>query len=215
MENFMNNRFNVIKTGAWEKLPSGVIMSGFINNLTFSVIFAVLMAVSANSFIYLPFTPVPITTQVLTVLLSGLFLGSRWALTSQLTYIFMGLAGLPVFSGFKNGITALPGPSGGYIIGFAVAAFVTGYIYENLIRKDIPHPGKILISLASCTAGILLIHLFGYIHLLGYFYSMGSSYPVTAVMVKTWNLGTRPFLMIDFIKAAAATVIINLDRIKK
>lgn len=211
----MNNRFSVINTEAEKILPSGAIMSDFINNLTFSAIFAVLMAVSANSFIYLPFTPVPITTQVLTVLLSGLFLGSRWALTSQLIYIFMGLAGFPVFSGFKNGITAFPGPSGGYIIGFVAAAFVTGYIYENLIKKNVPYPGKILVSLASCTAGVMLIHLFGYIHLLGYFYAMGNSYPVTAVMVKTWNLGTRPFLIIDFIKAAAATVIMNSCRIKK
>lgn len=211
----MNNRFNVISTEAVKVLPSGVIKSGFINNLTFSVIFAALMAVSANSFIYLPFTPVPITTQVLTVLLSGLLIGSRLALTSQLIYIFMGLAGFPVFSGFKNGIAALPGPSGGYIIGFAAAAFVTGYIYEKLIRKDMPCPGKILACLASCIAGVLLIHLFGYIHLLGYFYAMGSSSPVKAVMIKTWKLGTRPFLIIDFIKASLATVIINSGRIKK
>lgn len=211
----MNNKSNTITAGTGQILPVSWAAANLTTNLTFSLIFAVLMAISANSFIYLPFTPIPVTTQVFTVLLSGLLLGSRWALTSQVIYILMGLTGLPVFSGFKNGITALPGPSGGYIIGFMAAAFVTGYIYENSLKLNLNYTGRLFSSLASCAAGVILIHLFAFIHLFGYFYGTGIAYPVSEILVKTWNLGTRPFLIIDFLKAIAAVTIINLGKIEK
>ncbi len=211
----MNNKFNIGNTEIKKIFPVIGITLNLTSNLIFSLIFAILMAISANSFIYLPFTPVPVTTQVLTVLLSGLFLGSRWALTSQVIYILMGLMGFPVFSGFKNGITALPGPTGGYIIGFMAAAFVTGYIYENSLKKNMSNTGRLFACLASCFAGVVLIHLFGFIHLSGYFFSTGSAYPVSAILIKTWELGTRPFLIIDFLKVIAAVIIINLNKITK
>ena len=211
----MNNKFNTGNTEIDKIFPVSGIILNLSSNLIFSLVFAVLMAISANSFIYLPFTPIPVTTQVLTVLLSGLFLGSRWALTSQVFYILMGLMGFPVFSGFKNGITALPGPTGGYIVGFMAAAFATGYIYENLLKKNMSNTGKLFAHLSSCTAGVILIHLFGFIHLAGYFYSTGGVYPVSAILIKTWELGTRPFLIIDFLKVITAGIIINLNRIKK
>src|SRR4030043_625139 len=132
----MNNKFNTGNTEIGKIFPVSGIILNLSSNLIFSLVFAVLMAISANSFIYLPFTPIPVTTQVLTVLLSGLFLGSRWALTSQVFYILMGIMGLPVFSGFKNGAALLTGPTVGYVIGFMAAAFVTGYVYENLLKKE-------------------------------------------------------------------------------
>jgi len=216
----MNNRTNIKNKGIEEIYQNkGNIgyndISNFTTNLTFSLIFAVLMAISANSFIYLPFTPIPITTQVLTVLLSALFLGSRWASISQIIYILMGLMGLPVFSGFKNGITALPGPTGGYIIGFIAAAFVTGYIYENSPKKNTSSIIKLFFCLISCIAGVLLIHLFGFIHLFGYFYSISGTNLVLDTLIKTWKLGTQPFLAIDFLKIISATIIVNLNKIKK
>jgi biotin transport system substrate-specific component len=180
------------------------------------------MAISANSFIYLPFTPVPVTTQVFTVLASGLLLGSRWAFISQASYIIIGLCGLPVFSGFKNGIVALPGPTGGYIIGFMAAAFVTGYIYENLLKKCPEHTGRLsrtfasyAACIASCTAGVMIIHFFGFIHLFGYFYSTNINLTVLETLVRTWKLGTWPFLLIDFLKATVAVIIINPVKSKK
>jgi len=134
-------------------------------NLLFTLIFAFLMVISANSFIYLPFTPVPITTQVLTVIFSGLFLGSRWALASQTLYILMGLMGLPVFSGFKNAALFLTGPTVGYVVGFVAAAFITGYIYENLSKKVDYSLSDLSFCFISCLAGVALIHLFGFAYL--------------------------------------------------
>jgi len=179
-------------------------------NLAFSLLFAALMAISANSFIYLPFTPVPITTQVLTVLLSGLFLGSRWASVSQIIYIFIGVMGFPVFSGFKNGIVALGGPTGGYIMGFIVAAFISGYIYENSEKVSGNAAGNLIACFISCVAGVMIIHLFGFIHLAGYIHNAAGSGSIFDIITKTWKLGTEPFLLIDFFKIIFALIIINL-----
>ncbi|MDD3628321.1 MAG: biotin transporter BioY [Actinomycetota bacterium] len=214
----MNNKFyNTGVCGADQLSTTDIaISSNFTMNITFSIIFAALMAISANSFIYLPFTPIPVTTQVFTVLVSGLLLGSRWALISQTLYIIIGLAGLPVFSGFKSGTTALPGPTGGYIAGFIAAAFVTGYIYESLLKNNSTHTSRLsnrfvlyAAGIASCVAGVLLIHLFGFIHLSGYFYSINTTSTISEILVRTWRLGTWPFLIIDFLKAVVAVIIIT------
>ncbi len=183
-------------------------------NLVFALIFAALMAISANSFMYLPFTPIPITLQVLTVLLSGLFLGSRWALASQALYIYMGMMGLPVFSGFKNAAAFLAGPTVGYVVGFLAAAFVVGYIYENSARKTNGSLNNLLTCLFSCAAGVLLIHLFGFIYLFGYFFSITGTQSVLSALIKTWKLGTQPFLVIDFLKIITAVIIVNVNKIR-
>jgi biotin transport system substrate-specific component len=210
----MNSRINMASEAAGIKVRAGYYSSNIIAKFAFSLIFAILMAISANSFVYLPFTPVPITTQVLTVLLSGLFLGSRWALTSQTIYILMGIMGLPVFSGFKNGAALFTGPTVGYVIGFMAAAFVTGFIYENLLKKERSSFSHILIPFVSCITGVILIHLFGFIYLSGYFYSMMGAASVWDTLIKTWKLGTQPFLLIDFLKVIVAVSIINLNKIK-
>jgi biotin transport system substrate-specific component len=210
----MNNRINMTGEAAGIKVRAGYYGADIRAKFAFSLIFAILMAISANSFVYLPFTPVPITIQVLTVLLSGLFLGSRWALASQTIYILMGIMGLPVFSGFKNGAALLTGPTVGYIIGFIAAAFVTGYIYENWVKKDGNSLSHILTSFISCIFGVILIHLFGFIYLFGYFYSITGGGSILDMLVKTWKLGTQPFLIIDFLKVIVAVSIVNLNKTK-
>jgi biotin transport system substrate-specific component len=211
----MNSGIDVENEVANPKVRAGYYSADITVRLAFSLIFAFLMAISANSFVYLPFTPIPITTQVLTVLLSGLFLGSRWALTSQTIYILMGLIGLPVFSGFKNGAIFLTGPTVGYVIGFMAAAFVTGYIYENSVKRNGSSLSNLFFCLVSCTLGVVLIHLFGFIYLFGYFYSITGAGPISDTLFKTWKLGTQPFLVIDFIKILVAVSIVNLNKIKK
>jgi len=210
----MNNRINAGSETVSIKVRAGYYSTDIGVKLAFSLIFAMLMAISANSFVYLPFTPVPITTQVLTVLLSGLFLGSKWALASQTIYILMGIMGLPVFSGFKNGAALLTGPTVGYIIGFMAAAFITGFIYENSVKKGGSSLSHILTSFISCIFGVILIHLFGFIYLFGYFYAITGAGSILDMLIKTWKLGTQPFLIIDFLKVIAAVSIVNFNRTK-
>ena len=206
----MNNTINIKNTGVEVKSYNSRITT----SLVFSLTFAILMAISANSFVYLPFTPVPITMQVLTVLLSGIFLGSRWALASQIIYIFMGLMGLPVFSGFKNGPVALTGPTGGYIVGFMVAAFVTGYLYENSGKRINNNPLRHLFTgFISCLAGVVVIYLFGFIHLFNYLFSLTGTQSILDTLARTWKLGIQPFIAIDFLKILIALPILNLNKI--
>ncbi|MCL5070561.1 MAG: biotin transporter BioY [Actinobacteria bacterium] len=192
--------------------------------ISYTLAFAVLMAISANTFVYLPFTPVPITMQVLTVLLSAIALGSRLAFLSQLQYLLAGLLGAPVFAGFKSGLSAIMGPTGGYIIGFLAASFIAGYIYENNIVGTIIKSFRItkpknyaeyrdirtISMFVSCIAGLLVIYLGGFIHLYGFIYMTGKVTGLFDIFEKTLKLGVIPFVIIDFLKIL---IIINLDKV--
>ena len=79
----------------------------------------------------IPIQPVPITLRTFAVLLAGGFLGSRYGLMSIVIYLLLGAAGVPVFSMMRSGVSVIAGPAGGFIIGFAVMAFVTGLISEK------------------------------------------------------------------------------------
>src|SRR5688572_15461995 len=95
-----------------------------------SVLFmTALTAAAAQVSVPLPFTPVPFTFQPMVVLLAGLTLGSRFGSASQLLYLAAGIAGLPVFAAsvtLPPGALRLLGPTGGYLLAYPLAAFVTG-----------------------------------------------------------------------------------------
>ena len=169
----------------------------FLTKFAFSIIFAAAMALSANIFIYLPGTPVPITLQTITVLLSGIFLGSRFAMLSQLEYIMLGMMGLPVFAGFKSGIYSLFGPTGGYLLGFIFAAYISGFIFENFGRTV---KNKIYLCLFSFIAGLIIIYLTGFIHLLGFTAVVYGKLGYRLLLLTTFNLAVKPFILIEFIK---------------
>ena len=89
------------------------------------------VGLAAQLEIRLPFTPVPITGQPFAVLLVGALLGARRGALALVTYFAEGIAGLPVFAGGASGMAAVLGPTGGYLIGFVPAAFVTGALAER------------------------------------------------------------------------------------
>ena len=93
--------------------------------------FSLLVALSAQVAIPLPFTPVPVTLQTLMVLATGALLGSRRGAAAILLYIAEGAAGLPVFAMGRSGPAHLAGPLGGYLLGFVAAAFLAGLICER------------------------------------------------------------------------------------
>lgn len=96
-----------------------------------------LLCVSAWVSIPLPIG-VPFTLQLLMVILVALLLKPVYALVAQVLYTLLGIVGLPVFSGFKGGIGAIfSSPTGGYIIGFIIAAFLISLLKGkngNIIR---------------------------------------------------------------------------------
>ena len=98
-------------------------------SLVMIAMFAALTAIGA--FIKVPLPVVPFTLQIVFVFLAGCLLGSRHGFQSQLVYIGIGLVGLPVFTQ-GGGITYVLQPTFGYLIGFALAALVIGWIIEKV-----------------------------------------------------------------------------------
>ena len=94
----------------------------------------ILTAVAAQISIPLPFTPVPFTFQPMVVLLGSAALGARLGLSSQVLYLALGLAGLPVFAAsplLPQGAARLLGPTGGYLMAYPFAAFAAGWLAER------------------------------------------------------------------------------------
>jgi biotin transport system substrate-specific component len=91
--------------------------------------FSLLTAASAQ--VVIPMWPVPITGQTFAVLLTGALLGSRLGALAIIAYLVEGASGLPFFAGGHFGLAHLVGPTGGYLISFPAAAYVTGAFAEH------------------------------------------------------------------------------------
>lgn len=127
------------------------------SDMTKIAMFSVLTAMGA--YIQIPIPYVPITLQVLFCLLSGIILGSKRGLLSQIIYLLMGLLGLPVFAGGTGGIQTIFKPSFGYILGFVVCAYVVGNLIEKL--KELNFIKILTISII----GVVIIYIIGAIYL--------------------------------------------------
>jgi biotin transport system substrate-specific component len=158
--------------------------------------FACFTALGAQ--VQIPIGPVPVTLQVLFVLLSGLVLGSKLGAVSQLEYLAMGFAGMPVFAHGKSGLVALLGPTGGYLVGFILGAYLAGLFAESVAR-----PGRIRFFVASL-AGTAGIYICGALWLATWF-SMGKGTNWTSELGSAWQHGILPFLLIDGAKAIVAS----------
>lgn len=118
--------------------------------------FALLTAIGAQ--IFIPTVPVPFTLQTFFVLLSGALLGPRKGAAAQMSYLAMGASGLPVFAGFAGGFPYLLGPTGGYLIAFPFAAWVTGMLlYENGLFRRMPRAVSGVLAMVFGTAVIFAI----------------------------------------------------------
>lgn len=144
----------------------------------------------------IPWSPVPVTGQTFAVLLAGVLLGRWWGGVSITIYAGLGFAGLPWFSGWSSGL----GATGGYIIGFILAALFLGYFTDKYIRAR----GFLSMLGLMLLANFVLIYIPGLIWL-GLWLNMVSGTPATIATVVT--MGAIPFIAGDIIKAilAAAT----------
>jgi biotin transport system substrate-specific component len=117
-------------------VPSAPVMSelfwrrsGLARSVILAVAGSVLLAVSAK--VQVPFWPVPMTMQSLVVLMIGVAYGSRLGAATVALYLAEGAAGLPVFAGAGAGAAYMAGPTGGYLLGFVLAAALTGWLAER------------------------------------------------------------------------------------
>lgn len=116
------------KNSKWLEIISQVKSS----RLFWILAFTALTAISAQ--ITIPVKPVPFTLQTMMVVLAGAFLGSKDGAYSQILYLTLGAIGLPIFAQTPDGFVGfarLFGPTGGYLLAFPVAAFLTGYIIQK------------------------------------------------------------------------------------
>lgn len=163
--------------------------------MVFASLFAALTAAGAYIQIPLPFSPVPVTLQVFFVLLAGSMLKSKWGGLSMIVYTLLGIAGLPVFAGGSSGMGVILGPTGGYVIGFILAAYIIGKLSEKTEKTD---KSGILINAFNMSAGVLVIYACGFIQLM-YVAEIG---PGAALA-----LGVIPFLPGEIVKTAVAAYI--------
>jgi biotin transport system substrate-specific component len=151
-----------------------------------AVIGSALLTLSAK--IQVPFYPVPMTMQTLVVLLIGVAFGARLGIATIALYLAEGAAGLPVFAGAPEkgiGLAYMLGPTGGYLLGFAFAAAIAGWIVER--RRDAAGLALAVVagSVAIYTPGVLWLASF-----VGFGSALG--------------LGLVPFLWGDLLKAGLA-----------
>jgi len=162
------------------------------------IVLASLMAAltAVGAYIFIPIGPVPIVLSTLFVLLSGLLLGSRWGLASVALYLLVGAIGMPVFAGGKGGFAHFFGPTGGYLFGYALSAWITGLISER-------SRGFLALEILAVAAGSLAIYGFGVPWL-----RMVTNMP----WARTLMVGMVPFLIGDAVKAAVALVLARAVR---
>ncbi len=158
---------------------------------------AALSALSARVTVNLPFTPVPVTMQVLVVLLAGLVLGPRDGALSQLAYLAAITAGLPLDARML-GPAVWATPTAGYLAGFVAGAFAAGWAAERA-RGRIPGA-----ELLAGAAGILALYAVGAAWLTVFF--------LHGNLAAGFAAGIAPFILIDGLKAAAAALLSGAGR---
>lgn len=166
-----------------------------IRMLVLCALFSALIVVGAM--IKVPLPGIPFTLQTLFVILAGLLLGPRGGLIAVLVYIFIGLAGLPVFSG-GGGLMYVLKPSFGYIVGFALGAFVTGWLAEKNTNNST------LSMVIAALAGTAVIYALG----LTWYYVIANYYLNTPVGAATLMMtGFVMTLPGDLIKIALSILL--------
>jgi len=161
-----------------------------IRQMTLISLFAALTAV--GGFISIPLYPVPLTLQTLFTLLAAMILGSVMGASSQIIYVLLGVIGLPVFAGFKAGVGILFGPTGGFLFGFIISAYIIGKIVELKKEKNIFY------YFLAGIIGTIILYIIGITQL-----SL-----VTGIGIKkAITVGMLPFLPGDILKIIAASFI--------
>ncbi|MCP3955620.1 MAG: biotin transporter BioY [Desulfobacterales bacterium] len=160
----------------------------------YASLFAALVAVGA--FISIPIGPVPIVLQNFFVLLAALLLGPRWGVAAVAVYLLSGICGLPVFAGGTAGIGRIMGPTGGYLIGYLPAVFISAWLSQK-------GGFRTWTDIAAMICGSLIVY--------------GCGVPWLKVVTgmpfaKALAVGMIPFLIGDALKIAAAVPVVRALR---
>jgi biotin transport system substrate-specific component len=172
----------------------GVVLDRTSSRLLFisgAILFGVcLLTLSAK--LQVPFWPVPMTMQTLVVLMVGMVYGPRLGAGTVLAYLFVGATGLPVFAGTPErgiGLAYMMGPTGGFLMGFVLAAWITGALAERGWDRSVPW------CAAAMLAGTMVIFVLG----------LAALIPITGLS-RAIETGLVPFLASSALKTALGAV---------
>lgn len=139
----------------------------------------------------IPIGPIPISLTNMAIYFALYAIGTRQGIIAYTVYFLLGMAGLPVFSGFTGGISKVAGPTGGYLVGFFLMALIGGFFieryYNNVIVSVI---GMYTGKLGSATLGVLWL-------------SFSTGITIKAAILS----GVVPFLLIDLIKIILVAIV--------
>ncbi|MDP6043486.1 MAG: biotin transporter BioY [Dehalococcoidales bacterium] len=168
--------------------------------LALAVGIACLTGLIAQIRIVIPWSPVPVTGQTFAVLLAGVILGRWWGGISLTMYAGLGIAGVPWFTGWGGGLSHLAGPTGGYIIGFILAALFLGHFTDKYIRS------RSFLSMLGLMlfANFILIYVPGVLQL-GLWINLVKGEPIA--FTSLLMMGVIPFIAGDITKAILAAAI--------
>ena len=136
----------------------------------------------------IPIGPIPVSLGTFAVSLCAMILGGPLGALSVLIYLLLGASGLPVFTGFQGGLAKIAGPTGGYMAGYLLHAFVGGMLVKRFRFKVIP-------SFLALTASLLLDYVLGSAW---FMFSTGAALP------HTLKVCVLPFIPFDLLKNIGA-----------
>ncbi len=159
---------------------------------------SLIIAISAQLSVWLPFSPVPVTGQTFAVLMIGALLGARRGALCILVYLLEGAVGLPVFAGGAAGVPWMIGPTGGYLAGFVIAAWVVGRLCERGWDRNV------IKTACAMVTGNVCLHVSGVIWLSCLAVASGSGFSLGRIL----SVGVYPFVIGDVIKVILAAVLL-------
>ena len=158
--------------------------------LVYCGLFSAIIGIMA--LISIPFQPVPLNMALVAVIFAGGMLGKKYGTLSVIVYILLGAVGVPVFAGFRGGFGVIAGPTGGYIAGYIIVAFLTGLIYEKTrkIKYTVP---LMLVAVLIC-------------------YALGTTWYCYVMKSDVWSalaLCVFPFVFVDMIKIVLSALFLK------
>ena len=159
---------------------------------------SLLIGLSAQFAVRLPFSPVPVTAQTFAVLMIGALFGSQRGGVTVLLYVIEGAAGLPVFAMGQGGAAVLLGPRGGYLVGFVVVAYAVGLLAERGWDR------RIGTTVLAMLFGEALMYVFA----LSWLFCLRLVFRVPIGAGSILAIGLHPFIVGDILKIVLAAIVL-------
>lgn len=181
-----------------------LVEEGTVSNLARAGLFAALVGAFAYVSFPTPFSPAPVTLQVLGVFLAGILLGPAWGGFSLLLYLLAGALGAPIFAGGTAGVGVLVGETAGYLWSYPLAAVLVGAVVHR--GMDLRNPADVGVPtlVGGMVAGTVVIYAIG---------TVVMSAVLGLTLAEAFLLGAAAFVPFEAVKIAAAVGIVHSDRL--